>query len=236
MRVDKFLANSGYGTRKDIKNYIKQGIITVNGAIVKDGGMHVDENKDEICINGESAKYKKYIYIMLSKPQGVVSATYDKHLPTVVDLLDEYSLSFEPFPVGRLDIDTEGLLVLTNDGDMSHRLLSPKSHVKKIYYAKLDKPIDNSDIRAFAEGVTLDDGYKTLGADLEAADDGAIITIYEGKFHQVKRMFEAVGKKVTYLKRLQMGNLKLDKTLNSGQWRELTEKEIDLLCEKQETE
>lgn len=234
MRIDKFLANSGYGTRKDIKNYIKQGLIAVNGKIVKDGGMHVDESTDLVTINGETAEYKKYIYIMLNKPGGVVSATYDKHLPTVVGLLDEYSLSFEPFPVGRLDIDTEGLLVLTNDGDMSHRILSPKSHVKKIYYAKLDKPIDISDIRAFADGVTLDDGYKTLGAKLEDADGGAIVTIYEGKFHQVKRMFEAVGKNVVYLKRLQMGNLKLDQTLLCGNWREITKDEIELLCENRE--
>ena len=222
MRIDKFLANSGYGTRKDIKNYIKQGLIAVNGKIVKDGGMHVDESTDLVTINGETAEYKKYIYIMLNKPGGVVSATYDKHLPTVVGLLDEYSLSFEPFPVGRLDIDTEGLLVLTNDGDMSHRILSPKSHVKKIYYAMLDKPIDISDIRAFADGVTLDDGYKTLGAKLEDADGGAIVTIYEGKFHQVKRMFLARDNKVLYLKRLKIGEVELDESLKAGEYREMT--------------
>lgn len=231
MRIDKFLANSGYGTRKEIKAMIKQGIITADGNAVKDVGMQVDENNTDIRINGQPAKYKKYIYIMLNKPKGVVSATFDKHLPTVVGLLDSYSLSFEPFPVGRLDIDTEGLLILTNDGDMSHRLLSPKSHVKKIYYAKLNKPIDASDIKAFEEGVVIDDGYKTMGAHLEQATGGAVVTVYEGKFHQVKRMFEAIGKNVTYLKRIQMGNLTLDETLEPGQWRELTDIEINLLCE-----
>ena len=234
MRIDKFLANSGYGTRKDIKNYIKQGMIAVNGKTVKDGGMHVDELNDTVTINGNVAEYKKYIYIMMNKPQGVVSATYDKFLPTVVGLLDEYCLTFEPFPVGRLDIDTEGLLILTNNGDMSHRLLSPKSHVKKIYYAKLDKPAEDSDIRDFADGVTLDDGYKTLGADLVKTDDGGVVTVYEGKFHQVKRMFEAVGKSVLYLKRLQMGNLKLDESLEPGEWREISKDEIELLCENRE--
>ena len=173
---------------------------------------------------------------MLNKPRGVISATYDKHLPTVVELLDDYSRSFDPFPVGRLDIDTEGLLILTNDGEMSHRLLSPKSHVKKIYYAMLDVPATESDITKFANGVVLDDGYKTLGADLKITDDGAVVTVYEGKFHQVKRMFESVGKNVIYLKRLQMGNLILDECLKPGQWRELTENEIDLLCERQDNE
>ncbi len=231
MRIDKFLANSGYGTRKEIKALIKQGAITADGSVVKDSAMHIDENCTDIRIHGQKAEYKKYIYIMLHKPKGVVSATYDKHLPTVVGLLDEYSLSFEPFPVGRLDIDTEGLLVLTNDGDMSHRLLSPKSHVKKIYYAQLDKPIEQSDIRAFANGVVIDNGYKTMPAHLKKADGGAVVTVYEGKFHQVKRMFEAVGKTVTYLKRIQMGNLTLDECLKAGQWREMTNDEINLLCE-----
>ncbi len=231
MRIDKFLANSGYGTRKEIKALIKQGVITADGKVVKDCGLHIDENSTDIRINGQKVVYKKYIYIMLNKPQGVVSATFDKYLPTVVGLLDEYSLSFEPFPVGRLDIDTEGLLILTNDGDMSHRLLSPKSHVKKIYYAELDKPIDESDIRAFADGVVIDDGYKTMGAQLACAAGGAVVTVYEGKFHQVKRMFEAVGKTVTYLKRIQMGNLTLDESLEPGGWREITDEEINLLCE-----
>ena len=146
MRIDKFLANSGYGTRKDIKNYIKQGIILLNGKVVKDGGIHVDETKDTVTINGEVAQYKKYIYIMLSKPQGVVSATYDKHLPTVVGLLDEYSLSFEPFPVGRLDKDTVGLLLLTNDGDLASKLTHPKFVKKKIYHVWTDKDISEEDI------------------------------------------------------------------------------------------
>lgn len=234
MRLDKFLANSGYGSRKDIRQLVKKGAVSVDGKVASDSGMQVDENTSDISINGEKVCYKKYIYIMLNKPDGYVSATYDKHLPVVTELLGEYENSFEPYPVGRLDIDTEGLLVLTNDGDMCHRLLSPKSHVKKTYLAVTDIPADETDKAAFAEGVELDDGYRTLPGELEFTDEPntANLTIYEGKFHQVKRMFEAVGKKVVYLKRVRMGNLFLDEKLGIGEYRELTETEIRLLNEE----
>ena len=234
MRLDKFLANSGYGSRKDIKLLVKKGAVSVDGKVATDSGMQVNEASSDISINGEKISYKKYIYIMLNKPDGYVSATYDKHLPVVTELLGEYENSFEPYPVGRLDIDTEGLLVLTNDGDMCHRLLSPKSHVKKTYLVVTDIPADEADREAFAKGVELDDGYVTLPGELEftAEADTTYLTIYEGKFHQVKRMFESVGKKVVYLKRVRMGNLSLDEELPLGGFRELTDTEISLLNEE----
>lgn len=234
MRLDKFLANSGYGSRKDIRQLVKKGAVSVDGKVAADSGMQVDEVLSDISINGEKVSYKKYIYIMLNKPDGYASATYDKHLPVVTQLLGEYENSFEPYPVGRLDIDTEGLLVLTNDGDMCHRLLSPKSHVKKTYLVVTDSPALEADKEAFAKGVELDDGYMTLPGELEFTDEANTtrLTIYEGKFHQVKRMFEAVGKNVVYLKRIRMGNLFLDDALDLGEYRELTETEIRQLNEE----
>lgn len=234
MRLDKFLANSGYGSRKDIRQLVKKGAVSVDGKVAADSGMQVDEVSSDISINGEKVSYKKYIYIMLNKPDGYVSATYDKHLPVVTQLLGEYENSFGPYPVGRLDIDTEGLLVLTNDGDMCHRLLSPKSHVKKTYLVVTDSPAVEADKEAFAKGVELDDGYMTLPGELEFTDEANTtrLTIYEGKFHQVKRMFEAVGKNVVYLKRIRMGNLFLDDALDLGEYRELTETEIRQLNEE----
>ncbi|MDM8128579.1 16S rRNA pseudouridine(516) synthase, partial [Paraclostridium benzoelyticum] len=165
-----------------------------------------------------------------------ISATFDKHDPIVLDLIDKKSLAFEPFPVGRLDKDTEGLLVLTNDGQLSHRVLSPKSHVPKTYFAEIDGVVTEDDIKAFKEGVILDDGYKTMPAELIILESGDVskieLTIHEGKFHQVKRMFESVDKKVMYLKRLSMGKLNLDESLELGEYRELTEEEVKLIEER----
>ena len=200
---------------------------------MSDSGIQVDENTSDIRINNEPVSYKKYIYIMMNKPDGYVSATYDKRLPVVTDLLDEYSLSFEPFPAGRLDIDTEGFVLLTNDGDLCHRILSPKKHIKKTYMVVTDIPADQEDATAFEQGVELDDGYTTLPGKLVLENNNtSYLTICEGKFHQVKRMFEARGKKVTYLKRTSMGNLPLDESLAPGEYRELTHEEILLICEK----
>ncbi|WP_235666988.1 16S rRNA pseudouridine(516) synthase, partial [Clostridioides difficile] len=172
----------------------------------------------------------------MNKPDGYISATTDKYDPTVLDLIDLSYLAFEPFPVGRLDKDTEGLLVLTNDGKLSHRVLSPKKHVPKTYYAKIDGVVTEEDVEAFLEGVVLDDGYKTMPSQLnilKSDDESEIeLTIHEGKFHQVKRMFESVGKKVVYLKRLSMGNLKLDESLELGEYRELTDEEVKLIEER----
>ncbi|CZR95664.1 MULTISPECIES: pseudouridine synthase [unclassified Clostridioides] len=235
-RIDKILSNLGYGSRSEIKKYCKQGSVVVNGSEVSNPGTQVDTENDEILFNGEEVIYREYIYLMMNKPDGYISATTDKYDPTVLDLIDLSYLAFEPFPVGRLDKDTEGLLVLTNDGKLSHRVLSPKKHVPKTYYAKIDGVVAEEDVEAFLEGVVLDDGYKTMPSQLnilKSDDESEIeLTIHEGKFHQVKRMFESVGKKVVYLKRLSMGNLKLDESLELGEYRELTDEEVKMIEER----
>lgn len=233
-RLDKIISNLGYGSRKDVKSYVKKGLIEVDGVIAKDNGMLVDPEKVSIKVNGEEILYRKFIYLMMNKPHGVISATYDNNEETVIDLLEVDHQVFEPFPIGRLDKDTVGLLLLTNDGELNHRLISPKYHVDKVYYAKINKKVDDKDIEAFKNGITLDDGYKCREAKLEiinADDNGSEvrITIHEGKFHQVKRMFEAVDKKVVYLKREEFGGLKLDDELEEGEYRELTDDELALL-------
>lgn len=233
-RLDKVLANLGYGTRKELKKIVRNGIVEVNGVVAKDSGMQVDPEKDKIVINGEEIYYRKFIYLMMNKPDGVISATYDNRDETVIDLLEVEHQVFEPFPVGRLDKDTVGLLLLTNDGELNHRLIAPKWKVDKVYFAKIDKEVTESDIKAFQKGITLDDGYVCKEAKLEiqsASEEGSdvLVTIQEGKFHQVKRMFEAVGKKVVYLKRIEFGTLKLDEDLEEGEYRELTEEEIATL-------
>jgi 16S rRNA pseudouridine516 synthase len=233
-RLDKIISNLGYGSRKDVKAFARKGIIEVDGVIVKDSSMSFDPEKSVIKVNGEEIVYRKHIYLMMNKPDGVISATHDNKDETVIDLLELNHQVFEPFPIGRLDKDTVGLLLLTNDGELNHRLIAPKWHVDKIYYAKIDKKVDEKDIVAFKNGVTLDDGYKCLEAKLEilnSSDEGSEIrlTIQEGKFHQVKRMFEAVGKNVTYLKREEFGGLLLDPELQEGEYRELTDEELALL-------
>ncbi|MFX3623109.1 MAG: pseudouridine synthase [Ectobacillus sp.] len=233
MRIDKLLANMGYGSRKDVKKLLKEGAVKVDGLPVKDAKFHVDVEKDEVTVYGEVVEYKEFIYLMMNKPPGVISATEDDVHETVIDLLEPEDIVFDPFPVGRLDKDTEGLLLLTNDGQLAHQLLSPKKHVPKKYYAKVQGRVTEEDAAAFLEGVTLDDGYKTKPGELTILQQGEIsdieLVIVEGKFHQVKRMFEAVGKKVVYLKRIEMGPLKLDEELELGEYRELTEEEIELL-------
>ena len=170
-RLDKVLSNLGYGTRKEIKQVVKKGFVTVNDEKVKDSGLQIDPEKDTIVINGEKVEYKKYIYLMMNKPAGVISATYDKRDETVIDLLYMEDQVFEPFPVGRLDKDTVGLLLLTNDGDLNHKLISPKYHVDKVYYAEINAPITEKDIKAFENGVTLDDGYKCMSAKLKVIEN-----------------------------------------------------------------
>ncbi|QXM05607.1 pseudouridine synthase [Crassaminicella indica] len=235
-RLDKVLSNMGYGTRKEIKSIIKKGRVKVDHQVIKDSSMHVDPYENHIEIDGMKLIYKEFIYIMMNKPQGVISASFDPKVETVVDLLDHSYQIFKPFPVGRLDKDTEGLLILTNDGKLSHDLLSPKKHVSKTYYAHIKGKVDQQDILSFKEGVILDDGYKTLPAELNIIKSDEIseieLTIYEGKFHQVKRMFEAVDKKVIYLKRVAMGDLKLDQGLGLGEYRELTQEELGKLKNK----
>ena len=233
-RIDKILSNLGYGTRKDLKKIVKNGMVQVNGITIKDSAMKVDPEKDKIVINGEEIFYREFIYLMMNKPAGVISATFDNKDETVIDLLEVEHQVFEPFPVGRLDKDTVGLLLLTNDGDLNHRLISPKWKVDKVYFAKIDQKVTEEDIEKFKHGITLDDGYRCKEAILEiqkASEEGSeiVLTIQEGKFHQVKRMFEAVGKKVTYLKRIEFCTLPLDEDLEEGEYRELTEEEIAIL-------
>ncbi|MEH7492365.1 16S rRNA pseudouridine(516) synthase [Neobacillus niacini] len=237
MRIDKMLANLGFGSRKEVKQLLKSGAVKVDDVVVKDPKQHVDTTKQSVTLNGEVIEYKEFIYLMMNKPQGVLSATEDSTQETVIDLLELEDQVYEPFPVGRLDKDTEGLLLITNDGQLAHRLLSPKKHVPKTYFAVIDQEVTLEDIKAFAEGVTLDDGYETKPGELKILKSGIRsdieLTITEGKFHQVKRMFEAVGKKVVYLKRISMGPLPLDETLELGEYRELTDEEVDLLRDYQ---
>jgi 16S rRNA pseudouridine516 synthase len=229
MRLDKFLSNMGKGSRSELRNIMKRGIVTVNGKTVKDGSLKVDTTKDSVVFDGMTVTYVPFVYLMLNKPQGVISATEDAKLPVVIDLVPEAYRHYDVFPVGRLDIDTEGLLLLTNDGALAHRLLSPKHHVPKRYYAKLEAPVDETYAKAFEVGITLEDGYVCMPARLEAeiASNEVFLTIYEGKFHQVKRMFEALGNKVLYLKRVQMGGLALDEALALGEMRALTAQELE---------
>ncbi|WP_025692757.1 pseudouridine synthase [Paenibacillus zanthoxyli] len=236
-RLDKILSHVGYGSRSELRKQAKQGLITVNGVIVKDSGAHVDPYNDTIEVAGETVLYREHIYLMMNKPPGVLSATEDKRDQTVLDLLEERYAVFEPFPVGRLDKDTVGLLLLTSDGQLAHELLSPRKHVPKTYEAIVEGEVGPDDVTAFAEGVRLEDGYVTLPAQLTVLGrergrqviSQISLTITEGKFHQVKRMFQAVGKKVIFLKRVSMGNLPLDANLPEGAYRELTSEELKLL-------
>ena len=234
MRLDKFLCETGFGTRSQVKELLKKGQVTVNGVAAKKPEQKIDEHKDQITCQGKTASYEKYVYYMLHKPAGVVSATEDKREKTVLDLLKSEDRRDGIFPVGRLDKDTEGFLLLTDDGDLAHRLLSPRKHVDKTYYAKIAGSVTEAHIERFREGLDIGDEKKTLPAMLEIlASEPEIseirITIHEGRFHQVKRMFEAVGCKVIYLKRLSMGAVALDETLAPGDYRPLNEKERELL-------
>lgn len=233
IRLDKYLADMGIGTRTEVKKVVRQGKVSVDGMIVKNPDVKIDENKQSVVCNGQTVEYKSYEYYMLNKPAGVVSATSDSKEKTVVDLIDEKKRK-DLFPVGRLDKDTEGLLLITNDGELAHKLLSPKKHVDKLYYAKVEGVVTEEDIDTFAKGLDIGDGEYTKPAKLTILISDAIseieLTIQEGKFHQVKRMFEAVGKKVIYLKRLSMGTLKLDTNLALGEYRPLTKEEFEKLC------
>ncbi len=232
LRLDKYLADAGVGTRSQVKQMIRKGQIAINGETVKKPDQKVDGEKDKIEVMGKEIRYQKYRYLLLHKPSGYVSATEDKKEQTVLSLLPE-ELRKDLFPVGRLDKDTEGLLLLTNDGALAHRLLSPKKHVDKTYYARVQGRVTDEDQAAFLQGVDIGDEKDTMPAQLEileAAEESRILlTIQEGRFHQVKRMFEARGKKVVYLKRISMGPLALEEGLKPGNYRELTEEEQEAL-------
>lgn len=231
-RLDKYLADMSVGTRSEVKEYIKRGRIEVNGEKAKKPEIKVDTEKDTVTFDGEIVGYTSYEYFMLNKPAGVITATEDRTQETVLDLIENKKRK-DLFPVGRLDKDTEGLLLITNDGDLAHRLLAPKKHVGKKYYAHIKGRVTEEDVELFKEGLQVEEDWKALPAELTVLESDEIskieIVIYEGKFHQIKRMFEAVEKEVIYLKRLEMGQLILDPALKSGDYRPLTEKEITLL-------
>lgn len=233
LRLDKYLADMGLGTRSEVKKAVTKGMVSVNDTIVKKPETKIDTQTDQVVYQGQAVCYTEYEYYMLNKPAGVVSATEDKRDLTVVDLIDSKKRK-DLFPVGRLDKDTEGLLLITNDGALSHRLLSPKKHVDKVYYAKIKGLVTEADVNAFAEGLDIGEEKNTLPGELRILKAGEVseieLNIREGKFHQVKRMFQAVGKEVLYLKRLRMGSLTLDESLESGAYRELTKEEIETLC------
>lgn len=233
IRLDKYLADMGMGTRSELKKMIRSGRVQIDGVPAKKPEEKVDIASQTVTLDGKAVAYQKVEYYMLHKPAGVVSATKDKKEKTVLDLIDGQKRK-DLFPVGRLDKDTEGLLLITNDGDMAHRLLAPGKHVDKIYFARIDGKVTNEDIIQFSEGVDIGDEDLTLPAKLEiltsAEESEILLTIQEGRFHQVKRMFEAVGKKVTYLKRMSMGSLVLDENLKKGEYRPLTKEELEKLC------
>lgn len=240
MRLDKYLCETGFGTRSQVKDLLKKGQVMVNGEVVKKPELKINETTDQILCQGKKASYQKNIYLMLHKPAGVVSTTEDNREKTVLDLVRPEDRKNGLFPVGRLDKDTEGLLLLTDDGELAHRLLSPKKHVDKTYYAKIDGQVTEEHVKQFREGLDIGDEKKTLPAVLTILLSGPVseieVTIHEGRFHQIKRMFEAVGCKVTYLKRLSMGSLVLDETLPPEEYRPLTEAELEGLTKQRGTD
>jgi 16S rRNA pseudouridine516 synthase len=231
LRLDKMLAHMGYGTRNEIKKLLRRGTVTVDGETVKSPELKVDPEASRIFVGTELVRYREFIYLMMNKPAGAVSSVRDEAQETVVDLLERAYQVFHPFPVGRLDKDTEGLLFLTNDGQLGHRLLSPKKCVDKIYVAEITEPVSGSDVAAFADGIRLEDGIclpaglRILGEDPRRAE----VTLREGRYHQVKRMFQSRGKEVLYLKRISMGGVSLDESLKPGEYRELTSEELKIL-------
>ena len=230
IRLDKYLCEMEAGTRSEVKAFIKKGRVTVNGETAKSPEQKVDETKDTVTLDGHSFSYQKYFYYMLHKPAGVVTAVRDHHDQTVLDLLVD-APGKDLSPVGRLDKDTEGLLLLTNDGPLAHRLLAPRHHVDKTYFVRVDGELDGADAAAFAAGMMLEDGLACLPAGLEVLEqpDTALVTLHEGKYHQIKRMLAARGKPVVYLKRLTMGPLMLDPALERGEWRPLSAEEVAAL-------
>ncbi len=229
LRLDKYLAEMGCGTRSQVKTAIRKGRVKVNGEIVKSPEKKIDISTDQVYLDETQIVYVAMEYYMLNKPAGVVSAREDGRYPTVLELIDQKQRN-DLFPVGRLDLDTEGLLLITNDGALCHELLSPKKHVEKVYYVEVEKEIPERAVEQFRDGVDIGEAKLTLPAQLEIlTSKTARLTIQEGKFHQVKRMFEAIGTKVVYLKRLSMGSLVLDSSLLCGQYRPLTESEIRVL-------
>ncbi|HES9652229.1 TPA: pseudouridine synthase [Streptococcus pneumoniae] len=235
MRLDKFLVACAVGSRTEVKNLLKAGRVTVNGKKEKSAKLQIDEKIDEIRFDGQVLEYEEFVYYMMNKPKGVISATEDPKHRTVLDLLDDLARSKEVFPVGRLDINTHGLLLLTNDGQLAHVLLSPKRHVDKTYLAQVKGIMTQEDVETFAEGITLKDFtckpaiLELVSIDTEKNQSQIRVTIAEGKFHQIKRMVGYCGKEVVDLQRLTMGTLVLDENLERGEWRRLTKEELEIL-------
>ena len=235
MRLDKFLVACAVGSRTEVKNLLKAGRVTVNGKKEKSAKLQINEEKDEIRFDGQVLEYEEFVYYMMNKPQGVISATEDNKHRTVLDLLDDYARAKEVFPVGRLDIDTHGLLLLTNDGQLAHALLSPKRHVDKTYLAQVKGIMSQEDVETFAKGIPLKDftcqpaKLEIVSVDSEKDESQVRVTIAEGKFHQVKRMVAYCGKEVVDLQRLTMGTLALDENLERGEWRRVSQEELELL-------
>ena len=237
MRLDKLLAMLGEGTRTQVRDMVRAGRVTVDGAVVRDAGLQVDAESAAVAVGGRVLSYKSVRHVMLNKPQGTLTAARDKKQPTVMDLLPPMYAAMDCMPAGRLDKDTEGLLVITSDGQLAHRIISPKHDVGKVYFARVDGPLVEKDIEAFAQGLHISDSdgeFDARPARLEILsvsekESEARVRVTEGKYHQVKRMFASRGVQVTYLKRLQIGALKLDPALAPGAWREMTDEEVALL-------
>lgn len=228
-RLDKFLSTQLGITRSEAKELIKRRVVTVGGTTAKLFDMKIDPEKDIVCSEGREITYRKHIYIMMNKPQGVVCSTKDGESTTVLELLPDSIRREGLFPAGRLDKDTEGFVFITDDGVLAHNFLSPKHHVDKTYFARLEKPADESDVKAFESGMEIDGGDVCKPARLEILDDPheVLITIHEGMYHQIKRMAQARDNKVLYLKRISIGGVKLDESLALGEWREMLHKEIE---------
>ncbi|MBP3705013.1 MAG: rRNA pseudouridine synthase [Clostridia bacterium] len=237
MRLDKFLANENIGSRKEVGVLVRSGAVTVNGQAVKKADMQIDAEKDEICVNGKPVRYNRFIYLLMNKPAGVLTATRDSRAKTVLDLVPPELRRKDLFPAGRLDKDTTGLLIITDDGDFAHRMLAPKSHVMKRYEAVLDLPAEEADVLRFAEGIESgEDHFAPAKLEIDKDDPRrAWVEIREGKFHQVKRMFRACGKTVVQLRRLSIGALALPKDLEPGTVRVLETKEAALVFERKTT-
>lgn len=232
MRLDKFFSQTNVLTRSQVQKQLKFGKITVNGEIIKKADFKVDPENDEICYNGEKIAYKPFIYIMLNKPQGIVSATEDRDQKTVLDLLPADLRKFDLFPCGRLDKDTTGLVILTNDGISAHNALSPKKHVEKKYLFETADPYDDGDVAAIQNGITLKDGYTTKPCKIERINDNeGYIYLTEGKYHEIKRLFGARSNRITKLKRIGFGNLEIG-DLPDGSWRNMTDDEISEFTRK----
>lgn len=240
MRLDKLLSMLGEGTRSEARSAVRAGQVTVDGLVAKDAGMQVDALASRVCVGGRALVYKRVRHVMLNKPQGVLTAARDPRQKTVMDLLPPLYRAMDCMPAGRLDKDTEGLLVITSDGQLAHRIISPRHEVGKVYLARVDGPLNGGDVEAFAEGLHIEDAdgaFEAKPAVLEILSSGqeqseARVRVTEGKYHQVKRMFAARGVHVTFLKRLRIGGLALDEALMPGQWREMTDAEIALLEEE----